>query len=214
MPSCVAQAGAVGAQAAGAQACTNITTYMPSCVGGGGAGTVAADAAAMYGGPVAGAALHLCIVTNYPTNCGQFCLTYHTARPTNCDPVFCATFTYPTRGPICRINGYPTHGPICYFGGLPTRIICNTNFPSCLQEVTVTLVTDPGPLAQGAAAQAQMAPQAMCITLHTAAPTWCNPCQPIANTAATLCTQHITAGPDPGTVICPTLYTATPTGCG
>jgi hypothetical protein len=163
----------------------------------------AAGPAAMYGGPAAGAGAQFCLVTRYPTNCGPvLCATYYTARPSNCGPVLCATITYPTQG-----------GTVCRIGGFPTRIVCNTNFPSCVQDVTVTILNDPGPLARGGFAQAQAAPPPMCITLHTAAPTWCEPCQPIANTAATLCTQHITTPQDRG--ICPTVYTAQPTGaCG
>lgn len=301
MPSCVAQQ----------PLCTNITTYIPSCVAcnpncvatvvtsgvpaGGGAGFAAAGGVqptppqfciTLYtanpticgpicltvvtanptdcGGPCltrvtanptdcgpkqfeaaavgagvnvgAGIAAQFCIVTRYPTQCGPICPTYYTANPTNCGPVYCATITYPTRGPICRI------------GGLPTRIICDTNFPSCLQEVPGQV--GPGPVL-GARAAAPAAAQPYCITLHTAVPSWCEPChpiattaatlctqnvtvagpgpcitlhtarptwcdppcQPIANTAATLCTQHVTV-PDPGTIICPTVYTARPTGCG
>jgi hypothetical protein len=117
------------------------------------------------------------LYTANPTHCGPvFCATYYTARPTNCGPVLCATITVQTRGPICHLGGYPT------------RIVCNTNYPSCLQEVTATIVNDPGPLARGAAAQPQAAQQP-CITLHTAYPSWCPP-------------------------ICPTVYTARPTGCG
>lgn len=140
-----------------------------------------------------------------PTNCGQqFCLVTQN-NPSNCGPQFCiVTQNNPTGCyQVCRTYGYPTRGPFCD---------PNSHVPSCWEVTQHYTITGPGTLVQQgfAAAAAGPQPQPFCITLHTAAPSWCDPCRPIANTAATLCTQIVT-GPQPGP--CITLHTARPTWC-
>jgi hypothetical protein len=243
MPSCVAQpAGGpqFAAQAAGAgqQYCTNITTYTPSCVQQPLCGNITTHMPSCVqqppcgnitthfpsciqepgaGGPqfaaqAAGAGQQYCtnITTHMPSCVGQqqpFCLTVVTANPTDCGPL-CGNIT--THMPSCLKPGggdppfcitLHTHSPT--FCPPPCRVIFHTMLCTLVVEQPTVVQAQPNPVQQ-----------VFCITLYTHAPTYCpEPCRPIANTAATLCTQHITV-PDPRTVICPTVYTATPTGCG
>jgi hypothetical protein len=115
------------------------------------------------------------------------CITLHTANPSNCAPL-CTNIT--THMPSCVAQ------PICLtvVTANPTDcgVLCGnitTHMPSCLKPpMCIDLFTaNPSHCGTGGALAAA---QPFCITVFTHAPTYCPPqCQPIANTAATLCTQ-------------------------
>lgn len=197
MPSCVAQQ--AGAQAVGAQlACTNITTYMPSCVAQQRCdpNCVATIVTSHVDPPV-------CITrfTAIPSNCApQNCITRYTAIPSGCDPQ-CQPIAN-TAATLCTQKTAPD----------PRTIICPTVYtanpsncaPQCNPYCAATVVTSHigAPLdALGAAAAAQP----VCITLHTANPSNCAP----------LCTNITTHMPScVGQPVCLTVVTANPTDCG
>jgi hypothetical protein len=231
MPSCVGQGG--GPEPAGQVACTNVTTYMPSCVAQqpqcspNCVATIVTSHAGPQLGAQAAAGQTYCgnITTHMPSciqqpPCGN--ITTHfpsciqepgaggpqfAAQAAGAGQPYCANITthMPScvgqQQPICLtvVTANPTDcGPLC--GNITTHM------PSCLRpggggdpQFCITLHTH----------SPSFCPPPLCITLYTHTPTYCpQQCYPAANTAATLCTQT------PRTVICPTVYTATPTGCG
>ncbi|MFL6257801.1 MAG: hypothetical protein ACJ74T_22570 [Pyrinomonadaceae bacterium] len=181
--------GAAAQSAAAAQAqplCTNITTYMPSCVQ---------------------QPMCLTVVTANPTDCGQQCdpnciatvVTSGVGPQGPGGPNLCTNIT--TYMPSCvapPCTNITTHMPSCVGGQAPPPQFCITlhtyvpSFcnPNCvvIAHTAATLCTQihyTGPVT------------VFCPTVYTAIPSGCEKqCITAGNTAATLCTQ-VPTGPTP-----------------